>query len=185
MYKGSNPSAIRSRDDIVKAFLACLEETPLDKLSITAIMDRTGLSRQTFYQIFRSKDEVLEFCLDTIFSDFVRHAETTEIGDLCSAAKLFFAFFETHRDLLGCVVKNGKSCVLQKKCIEYLQSGAYLHYELKGARSGTELEYAASFVISGMVAMLERWLKEGGESLRAQDLADLICRITGAEAEGR
>ncbi|MCD8197857.1 MAG: TetR/AcrR family transcriptional regulator [Lachnospiraceae bacterium] len=180
MYKGNNPSALRSRKEIVRCFLEELKDTDLEALSIKQIMDATDLSRQTFYQIFDSKDEIIEYCLDTLFSDFISHTKEKTIESLCDAASLFFNFFDTHRDTLALFIKNGKSCVVQRKCREYLRDSRYIHYELYGVHSEQDKEYATTFVVSGMVAMLEQWIKETSEPiLNAQELAQLVCRITG------
>ena len=61
MYTGSNPAALRSREYIVQTFLKLSEKTPISELSIKQLMDESGLSRQTFYQIFEPKEEVLEY----------------------------------------------------------------------------------------------------------------------------
>ncbi len=182
MYQGNNPSALRSRNEIVRSFLFLLEETDLEDLSIKQIMDATGLSRQTFYQIFDSKEEIIEYYLDTIFSEFISHANEHTVTNLCAAAKLFFNFFDSHRAALALFIRNGKSCVVQRKCREYLQKEQYIHYALHGVRSEQEQEYATTFVISGMVAMLEQWVREtAGANISAQELAMLVCRITGID----
>lgn len=180
MYQGNNPSALRSRQEITDAFLLLLQETPLEKLSIKQIMDATLLSRQTFYQIFDSKDEIIESYLDSIFSEFMAHAKTKEIMNLCAAAKVFFGFFAKYKKQLSLIVCNGKSCVVQRKCREYLCKGHYVHYNLNGVKTGLEQDYASTFVISGIVAMLEQWLRSEA-NISADALADLVCRITGTE----
>ncbi len=186
MYKGNNPSALRSRKEIVRSFLEQLKYTDLEALSIKQIMDATDLSRQTFYQIFDSKDDIIEYCLDTLFSEFISHTKEMTIETLCDAARLFFGFFDMHRDTLTLFIKNGKSCVVQRKCREYLRDSQYIHYDLHGVHSEQEKEYATTFVVSGMVAMLEQWIKETPElSLNAQELAKLVCRITGVNDTGK
>jgi len=179
MYQGTNPSALRSREEIVRSFFHLLQSTPLEEISVKQIMNSTDLTRQTFYQIFDSKEEILEYYLDTVFEKFITHFQTHTIHNLCDAAKLFFAFFEAYRKTLGLIIQNGKSCVVQRKCREYLQKNKYIDYTLKGVRSPAEQEYATTFVISGMVAMLEQWIREQSDaSLDAQQLADLVCRIS-------
>ena len=93
MYPGSNPSALRSREEIAAAFLTLLRTTPPEELSVKEIMDAAGLSRQTFYQIFVSREEILEHYPDTVFGRFVAHTKDKTIHNLCDAAKIFFAFF--------------------------------------------------------------------------------------------
>lgn len=183
MYTGSNPSALRSRRDIVQAFLRLLKKTPLEEISIKQIMNEAELSRQTFYQIFNNKEEILEHYLDTIFKEFISHSKNLEINNLCQAAKLFFNFFEQYKQPLHLIIKNGKSCVVQRKCREYLLQSQYIHYTLCGVHSQQEQEYATTFVISGMVAMLEQWIRSDDQTQpETQELANLVCRITGTDA---
>ena len=71
---------------------------------------------------------------------------------------------------------------MQRKCREYLQKSQYIHYDLQGVQTELEREYAATFVISGMVAMLEQWIKSAEPAqISAKELALLVCRITGTE----
>jgi len=182
MYSGSNPSALRSRREIVQAFLNLLSKYSLEEITIKQIMDMTGLSRQTFYQIFRDKEEILEHYLDTLFEDFITHTEQHEIKNLCDAAKIFFAFFQKYKQVFGLIIQNGKSCVMQRKCREYLQENRYIHCDLQGVQTKQEQEYATTFIISGMVAILEQWVRSPEPvSISAPELALLVCRITGTE----
>lgn len=178
MYQGNNPSALRSRAEIVESFMKLIHAIPFEKLQIKQIMDDTGLSRQTFYQIFKSKDEILEYYLDTLFEEFISHAEKQDIRNLCDASVFFFAFFEQYRDPLGVIIHNGKSCIVQRKCREYLMDSHYIHFALRGVETKEEMKYAVTFLVSGIVAMLEEWM-ETGSRVSAEKLAGLICRITG------
>lgn len=94
-------------------------------------------------------------------------------------------FFEEYKNSLGLIIRSGNNSVLQSKCREYLQREKFVHYALRETRTEQEQEYAAAFVICGMVAMLEQWIREGaGSRLSAQDLALLVCRITGSSKKG-
>ncbi|MFC2662641.1 MAG: hypothetical protein ACFNYI_05760, partial [Eubacterium sp.] len=50
-----------------------------------------------------------------------------------------------------------------------------------GVRTPQEQSYATTFAISGIVAVLEQWIREPDDSTTAEDHADLVCRITGSE----
>lgn len=60
MYQGNSPSAIRFRNEIVKAFWNLLSVHDLSAIFIKQIMDTTGLSLQNFYHVFSSKEDILE-----------------------------------------------------------------------------------------------------------------------------
>lgn len=180
MYQRNNPSALHSREEIVRAFLLLLENKTLENITVKEIMIAADLSRQTFYQIFDSKDEIIEYYLDTVFQAFLCHTKEHTVCDLCSAAKLFFSFFESYRKPLSLFIRNGKSCVVQRKCREYLHQEQYIHYALHGVHSEQEQTYATTFIVSGMVAMLEQWLRED-DAPDINQLALLICRITDTQ----
>ena len=180
MYTGTNPAALRSRDEIVQAFLTLLENTSLENMAVKQLMEATDLSRQTFYQIFNSKEEILEYYFDTIFSHFIIDFKKHTIHNLCDAAKIFFAFFEKYKPTLKLIIQNGKSCVIQRKCREYLRNEEFIQYHLQGIRSDQDQDYSTTFVISGIVAMHEQWIREDFTTApSANDLALLVCRITG------
>lgn len=182
MYRGNNPAAIRSKNEILQGFFSLLEKKPLDEISVKQLMLETQLTRQTFYQIFASKEEILEYYLETVFEKFISHASTCEIHNLCDAAKVFFHFFGEYRDKLMLIIRNGKSCVIQRKCREFLQNSNFIRYELKCVDGELEQQLATTFIVSGIVAMLEQWIREEEmRKLEKDALARLVCRITGAE----
>jgi len=58
----------------------------------------------------------------------------------------------------------------------------YIRHDLRGAATAAEQDYAATFVISGMVAMMEQRLREDDSSApESPELAGLVCSITGSE----
>lgn len=181
MYTGNNPAALRSREYIVQTFLKLAETTSVSEMSIKQIMDGSGLSRQTFYQIFETKEEILEYCVDRLFGDFMESIENCAVSDLCNTAKVFFAFFDRQKPFMKMMVQNGKNYILQRKFREYLQEEKYINFHQEGVRTEQEREYAMTFVVSGMVGILEEWLKADGPEVNAQDLAHLVCRITNIE----
>jgi AcrR family transcriptional regulator len=63
MYCGSNKTALASQRQIAIALLALLGEQPYNDISICAICKRADVSRQTFYSLFQSKENVISFAL--------------------------------------------------------------------------------------------------------------------------
>lgn len=124
----------------------------------------------------------IEYYLETVFEKFISHASTCEIHNLCDAAKVFFHFFGEYRDKLMLIIRNGKSCVIQRKCREFLQNRSFIRYELKCVDGELEQQLATTFIVCGIVAMLEQWIREEEmQKLEKDALARLVCRITGAE----
>ena len=59
MYRGSNKTAIASQQLIAEALLRLLEDSAYADVSISRICKEAGISRQTFYTLFGSKENVM------------------------------------------------------------------------------------------------------------------------------
>ena len=59
MYRGSNPTALQSQQWLTESLIALMEEKPFAQISVQELCRRADLSRQTFYNFFSSKEEIL------------------------------------------------------------------------------------------------------------------------------
>lgn len=50
----------RTKESIISAFGALLEERPLNKITVKEIVDRCGINRNTFYYHFKDNPSLLE-----------------------------------------------------------------------------------------------------------------------------
>jgi len=186
MYTGTNPAALRSRDGIVDSCLKLMESNQLEEITIKDIMKESDISRQTFYQIFTSKDEILEYLLDRLFINFIDNMKEVPVTNLCDAAKIFFAFFDRHRQFMQKLIDNNKVYLLRSKCQEYLQDHRYLSFEQYNLTSKEENQFAVCFLIDGLVGILTKWIHEDSDTTMSADhLARLVCRITNSEADSK
>ena len=108
MYQGNNPSALRSREEIVNAFMTLLQHSSIDRITIKQIMDTAGLSRQTFYQIFSSKEEILEYYLDSVFGKFTAHYRINTVHNLCDSAAEITVYCKANA---GSICKEKNLCI--------------------------------------------------------------------------
>lgn len=93
MYHGTNPSALRSRACITEALFTLLKKEKYANITIKNICREAELSRQTFYQIFESKDEVIEYLFSNLFSEFEKQCNyfiNMTLSELCCSF-LFFS----------------------------------------------------------------------------------------------
>lgn len=60
MRKSNQESKSLTRQYIKTALLYLMKETTYDKITVTAIINRAGVSRAGFYRNYSSKEEVLE-----------------------------------------------------------------------------------------------------------------------------
>jgi len=180
MYKGSNPAAIRSQQSIASALISLLREKDYEQITIKEIMDKSELSRQTFYQLFASKDEILEYYMDILFKKYLHVCKVEVVNDLCDAAKLFFKFFNENDEFMNMLSSNNKIKILQQKCNEYLQDEHFLKFTHVGIENADNKMFASAFITAGLTNMLDIWFKTG-KSLSTDELAELVCVITNTK----
>ena len=102
MYVSTNPSAIRSQNEITDALLHLMKDHPYNEITIKQILLESKLARKTFYRNYDSKDDVLiSLIKKNIYEyfDIVNNAK----GD---ALTTIFAFADKNRKLLRLLDKN-------------------------------------------------------------------------------
>lgn len=181
MYKGTNPSAKRSQEWIAQTLVSLMQEKPFDQITIKEIMENSKLARQTFYQVFDSKEDVLEYYMDSLFVEYLKSCQAEVVGNLCDAAKLFFKFFGQNESFIDSLAQNYLICILQKKCSEYLQDERFMNFTHAGIQNPREKAFASAFVTAGLTGLLIDWF-ESGKTISTEELAGLVCRITNTTA---
>ena len=65
MYEGENRAAQLSQRHIADAMLRLLREQPFSELSVSTLCRQASVSRQTFYSLFGTREQVLVYALRT------------------------------------------------------------------------------------------------------------------------
>lgn len=177
MYKGTNPSAKRSQEWIANSLVSLMQKKPFEQITVKEIMESSELARQTFYQVFDSKEEVLEYYMDSLFVEYLKRCETESVDNLCDAGKVFFQFFHENESFVEALAQDQKVCILQKKCYEYLHNEQFMKFNHSSIRNPEEKSFASAFVTAGLIGVLVIWIKSG-KTVSTDELADLVCRIT-------
>lgn len=171
MYQGTNPAALRSREQILEAFFKLLAERSIEKISIKEVMAETQLARQTFYQIFNSKEEICRYYLEHLGHLFVQSLPQAQQLDDSTFVKAFFHFFAQHQERIKLALENGQTASLQKILLQYL-----LHLPHFTAQ-GDAKSYQRLFFISGMIGVLEHWILQAAEKPSIDALVEMICGV--------
>ena len=145
MYCGNNKTALASQRQIAEALLQLLDGQPYGDISVSAICKQADVSRQTFYSLFQSKENVITFALrnDCCYSD-----RTHEEARPCSFQQIceeFSQYITGHaamlellsrhdlmpllrtvlrEDFASCLSPTGQCCrALQPYLVDYLAAG--------------------------------------------------------------
>jgi AcrR family transcriptional regulator len=181
--KGRNRQALRSIEALQSALLDLLKEKSFQKVSITDIADKSGLTRSTFYSHFATKEDLLKSIINNVINDFFDQLYSRDvlnpdpIEDL-EINKNFFRVWEKNKDLIPLLESVDLDCLL----VERIRSFWDKHYEEKIkktlARSDSYTDYANSFLAYTYVGLLKEWIHQ--DMRVSPDLmGELLYHFTG------
>ena len=165
----------RTRRLVTAAMTELLVETPYDRITVQAILDRADIGRATFYHHFRDKLDVVDAVAADMFEGIP--ASRSGAGDL-PLVELFRHAAERHTSLRAMLDAPGAE-VFWRESHEAL-SGVI--ERLRGGSSGEQRPaaspaVAAQFVAGGLISVLRWWLR-AGMPYPPEQMAALIEALT-------
>lgn len=157
MYSGSNPSALRSMKWLQKALLELLKEKKYSQITVKEICSRADLSRQTFYQIFDSKEEVMQYHFSTLFQEFMKECASFQNITISQLTYHFFQFFYKHREFIEILISDNLIYLLEQQFSVYVQK-----IDLFRILNTTEAhpDYTAAYVSGALTQILIHWFDQ-------------------------
>ena len=175
MYRGTNKTALFSQKLIGDAMLRILEDTSYAEISISDLCKEADVSRQTFYSLFGSKENVIAY---TIRNSCCFIPEDNDC--ICRSAsfnlfcKHYSSFIIEHRHVLELLVKNSM--------MHFLFDAQYSSFmECKHFFSdvtGDSRIYLVDFIASGMNGIAKNYVMTGCKA-DEEYLAKLMYRLFG------
>ena len=158
MYQGNNATAIQSQQWLGEGLVRLMSQQPYAAITIGAICKEADLSRQTFYNVFDSKEEVLRFCLrqqyEKQFRRFAGHEKIT-VEEIVGAFAVVVAENQT---LLRLMIENHLDSVLAD---EITQCVALFAGKFVNKDRGTErLAYSEALLSGALGHLLVYWFRQ-------------------------
>ena len=176
MYCGTNKTALQSQKQTAEAMIALLWEKPFAQITISELCKTAGISRQTFYSLFRGREDVMVFTLQAQYCDGlgidmpakpISRAET--LRWLCRS---YSTYILRNRSLIRLLVENHIDYLLYDSFYDAIdRCGCFLRDVDRSVRS-----YAASFYAGGITCVARRYAEEGCSSSERQ-LEELLVRL--------
>ena len=180
MYCGCNKTALSSQRQIAGAMMSLLEEKPFDQISVCELCKSAGISRQTFYSLFSSRENVIVFILQEKYcytpEETVQPEETPQhacgVRSLCRG---YSRYILQNRDFLQLLVQNHIDHLLYDSIFEALIS-------CEGFLANTDSctrRYAAGFYAGGISSVARCFACEGCTSSAGKLEEMLFMFFTG------
>lgn len=109
---------LESRDKIRFSLLSLMDQRPYSDITIAEICHAAKVSRQTYYRLFSSKDDILILHLNEMMKEYLLPRillDNPSANDFLQ----FFLFFAEYKDLLKILYRNDKMYLLQHVLTRY------------------------------------------------------------------
>ena len=151
----------RTAEEIGRGFLECLKEKPLSAVTVTDLYRATGISRATFYRLFDTVEDVLEYlCDQSPKEDALLPA--TQPGS--TPGTLFVRILELgleNHDLLQALVDNGRFDLVHRYAEEQFRMLSRVYPGILPELGEAEYDYMISGLSMNMVSTLVTWVRRG------------------------
>lgn len=175
MYCGSNKTALSSQRQIAEAMMRLIQEKPYQQITISELCKAAGISRQTFYSLFSSRENVVVFTLQARYcytpemaippSPTARHG----LKQLCRG---YSEYLLNNQSLIRLLVDNHIDYLLYDSLFDSLEGCECFLSDVEPCTR----RYAASFYAGGITCVAKQYARSGCAST-ADDLEALLLTL--------
>lgn len=175
MYQGDNKTAILSQKLISEAMLRLLEEESFTEISVSALCKEAQVSRQTFYSLFGSKENVMLYELqkNCCFTP-VKFDGACRSAGFSGFCRGYSVYIVRSRHILELLVKNDMMHWLYEVQYKTLMECEHFMSDV----TGDDRIFLVDFISSGMNSIAKNYVLTG---CRANEsiLEKLMYRLFG------
>ena len=156
MYCGNNKTACASQLQIANALLALLEEKPYSEISVSELCKKAGISRQTFYSLFSSMDNVIVYLLQN-HGCYAPAAPEESASCLQALCREYCMYMIDQSDFIRTLVENHIIFLLYDSIYESLSAYPCFFEDF----SPSKRSYVANFLAGGFTSIAKNYVMEG------------------------
>ena len=173
MYLGNNPTALHSREWLVDALLSLMEEQSYSKITVKDICRKADLSRQTFYNFFEGKDDIIRFCIHQCYAEMMTGLAQKIPVKLADITWQLTETLYSNQRLMRLIVHHELDHLLELELISVIQVFAE---QMSPSPAGELDRYATAFLSGAIAHMILYWFKDEKPASQEQ-LSELLYRI--------
>ena len=164
----------RCRGRIVEALLALMEEKPYSEITVTEIVHRAGVARQSYYRNFSGKEEVIEEFFESLRREGMELLHKEQPVYAQQWVTLILGLQKSRGKEILCLHRAG----LSNLCMGIINRFAE---EIIGDMPASSVEKYKIYCYSGMIFNASLTWLLGGAKESPEELARIICSFRADE----
>jgi AcrR family transcriptional regulator len=161
-----------TKECLQKALVVLMGEKPFAKITITEIVFRSGVSRQSFYRNYSSKEDVLKDLAKNFFNTFKSLIKDKENQPQVEFYKSIYSYLLDYKK---------EMVIISKAQFSPSEENIFLD-ELKDCYTNlnTTQFYAIYSFLGGIISVIKQWIQHGMTE-SAEEMAELSAKIFGSQ----
>lgn len=152
--------AEQSKEKLVKALLSIMEQYDFKEITITQLSQEAGLSRKTFYRLFKDKEELIHFFFENLYEECMEQIKSRQIQHYWDVVQCYFDFCEERKELLLLLKRNNLLALLFEGSYHYsFHVFEYVRSQETAEKHSLLLPYLLAYSVGGMYSMLIKWIE--------------------------
>ena len=176
MYTGKHKTAVKSQKLIAESFFELLQEKAYYDVSIKEICSKAGISRQTFYSLYGTKEDVIRFYLAGTFAEWRRQAKTNGVSSLYDLILFFLLGITEDEKLSQLYSSEVLGGILADILKEHLDKT--ILYERGSISVGDSV--ANSFIAGGLTMAFKQWHADE-DKISIEDVTMFVIKILSGD----
>lgn len=164
-----------TREWTFEALFKLLETKEYNKIKISEIIVKAGISRATFYRNFSTKDDVVILRVNRLFEQFFMNISSyykeIDQGDARFLIQSFFNLVDEEENVITTIIKSNLEYLMVQGILKVIYTQREQFYKLIKPNEKIE-KYTMEIVASSAWTLLSRWIKNGKEET-AEELVEI------------
>ncbi len=98
MNTANGKIAEQSKEKFVDALLVIMEQYNFREITITQLSQEAGLSRKTFYRLFKDKEELINFFFEKLYRECLMQIKARQLQHYWDVVQCYFDFCEKRKE---------------------------------------------------------------------------------------
>jgi len=159
--KRQETSALRLIDGLTN----CLKTQNMAEVSVCDLCNASSVSRSTFYRMFDTPVDVLEFACDTIITRVLDDYSKATFMDDDGFVMFSIMYWYEHSELLEALVNCGRLDIIQKSFEAHSER---LIPSIRSGFTDMEVEYMRMGISGLLSSLITLWIRRGKKETPAQ-----------------
>lgn len=164
MYRRcTTPKTTNQQRHFTQTLLDMLQLQTMGDITVSALCEKAGLTRNIFYRLFDSKHDALRALIDFAITDYISYQPAGDPADWAPGSGLtaFFQYWKERRPLLDALERNGLSILILERSMMYVfneDSSTLRIFQGKQPENVTEVML---YHLSGLMTLVLSWHYSG------------------------